>query len=88
MIQENDANVLELYDKIKAFVRKICGVLAFPILDILFFSQLHASWFFCYFFTISGQTQLLNILNRLETNFKQWFTSDFSCYAWLKKKAG
>ena len=87
-IQGNNAYVLKLSDKIKAFVRKIF-LRRFDISDdsghehFPFLNRTLAD-----LFIISLPLVVSNAasehLNRLETNFQQYFTSDFSSYAWIR----
>ena len=88
-MQGNDANVLELSDKIEAFLRKNSlwrvdvsnnsGHNYFPFLNRML-ADLSI--------IISLPSVVSNAasehVNRLETNFKQYFTSDFSSYACIR----
>ena len=86
-MQENDANILELSNKIEAFVRKIflwhfdffdnCGHEYFPFLNCMLTDLSFTSLPLVVSNTSSEH------LSTLEANFKQYFTSDFS-YAWVR----
>ena len=87
-MQGNDANVLELSDKIKAFIRKI----SLWRVDV---SDNSGHEYFAFLNSMLADLSIISLplvvsntasdhLNRLETNFKQYFTSDFSFYAWIR----
>ena len=87
-IQGNNANALELSDKIEAFLRKISlwrvdvsdnsGQEYFPFLNRMLADLSIIS------LPLVVSNAAFEHLNRLETNFKQYFTSDFSSYAWIR----
>ena len=87
-MQGNDANILELSDKIEAFVRKIslwCFDVSnnsrheyFPFLNLMLTDLSITSLPLVVSNTPSEH------LSTLEANFKQYFTSDFSSYAWVR----
>ena len=87
-MQGNDANVLELSDKIEAFLRKI----SLWRVDV---SDNSGHEYFPFFNRMLADLSIISLplvvsnaasehFNRLETNFKQYFTSDFSSYAWIR----
>ena len=87
-MQGNDANVLELSVKIEVFLRKISlwrvdvsdnsGHEYFPFLNRMLADLSIIS------LPLVVSNAASKHLNRLETNFKQYFTSDFSSYAWIR----
>ena len=87
-MQGNDANILELSDKIEAFVRKISlwrfdvsnnsGHEYFPFLNRMLADLSVISLPLVVSNTASEH------LSALEANFKQYFTSDFSSYVWIR----
>ena len=87
-MQGNDANVLGLSHKMKAFLRKI----SLWHVDV---SDNSGQEYFPFLNRMPADLSIISLplvvsnatsehLNRLETNFKQYFTSDFSFYAWIK----
>ena len=87
-MQGNDANILELSDKIEAFVRKI----SLRCFDVSNNSRHKYFPFLNRMLTDLSITSLPLVisntsfehLSTLEANFKQYFTSDFSSYAWVR----
>ena len=87
-MQGNDANILELSDKIEAFVRKI-SLWRFDVSDIS--GHEYFPFLNCMLADLSVSSLPLVVsntaserLNALEANFKQYFTSDFFSYAWIR----
>ena len=87
-MQENDANILELSDKIEAFVRKI-SLWRFDVSDnsgheyFPFLNRMLADLSVISLPLVVSNTACEH-LSALGANFKQYFTSDFSSYAWIR----
>ena len=87
-MQGNDANILELSDKIEAFVRKI-SLWRFDVSDnsgheyFPFLNRMLADLSVISLPLVVSNTASEH-LSALEANFKQYFTSDFSSYAWIR----
>ena len=87
-MQGNDANILELSDKIEALVRKI-SLWRFDVSDnsgheyFPFLNRMLADLSVISLPLVVSNTASEH-LSALEANFKQYFTSDFSSYAWIR----
>ena len=87
-MQGNNANILELSDKIEAFVRKIylwrfdvsdnSGHEYFPFLNRMLTDLSITS------LSLMVSNTSSEHWSTLEANFKQYFTSEFSSYAWVR----
>ena len=87
-IQGNDANILELFDKIEAFVRKI-SLWRFDVSDnsgheyFPFLNHMLADLSVISLLLVVSNTASEH-LSAFKANFKQYFTSYFSFYAWIR----